>query len=36
MTREELIAAITHLTFSAGRPNAVSAVAVAKEVLKQD
>ena len=36
VTREELIEAITHLTFSAGRPNAVSAVAVAKEVLKQD
>ena len=33
VTRDELIEAITHLAFYAGWPNAVTAVAVAKEVL---
>ena len=33
VTRNELIEAITHLAFYAGWPNAVTAVAVAKEVL---
>lgn len=35
VTREELIETITHLAFYAGWPNAVSAVAVAKEVLEE-
>jgi len=35
VTRDELIEAITHLAFYAGWPNAVSAVAVAREVLSQ-
>jgi len=33
VTREELVEAITHLAFYAGWPNAVAAVAVAREVL---
>jgi 4-carboxymuconolactone decarboxylase len=33
LTEEELIEAITHLAFYAGWPNAVTAVAVAKEVF---
>jgi 4-carboxymuconolactone decarboxylase len=36
VTREELVEAITHLAFYAGWPNAVSAVSVAREVLRQD
>jgi 4-carboxymuconolactone decarboxylase len=36
VTRDELIEAITHLAFYAGWPNAVSAVSVAREVLRQD
>ncbi|HEU5184659.1 MAG TPA: carboxymuconolactone decarboxylase family protein [Gemmatimonadaceae bacterium] len=35
VTRDELIEAITHLAFYAGCPSAVSAVAVAREVLPQ-
>lgn len=35
VTQEELIETITHLAFYAGRPNAVSAVAVAREVFKE-
>ena len=35
MTEEELIETITHLAFYAGWPNAVSAIAVAKEVFGQ-
>jgi 4-carboxymuconolactone decarboxylase len=34
VTRDELIEAITHLAFYAGWPNAVSAVSVAREVLR--
>jgi len=34
LTQEELIEAITHLAFYAGWPNAVTAVAVAKEVFE--
>ena len=33
LTDEELVEAITHLAFYAGWPNAVTAVAVAKEVF---
>jgi 4-carboxymuconolactone decarboxylase len=35
VTEVELIEAITHLAFYSGWPNAVSAVAVAREVFKQ-
>jgi 4-carboxymuconolactone decarboxylase len=35
VTREELIETITHLAFYAGWPNAVTAIAVAKEVFKE-
>ncbi len=35
VTEEELIEAITHLAFYSGWPNAVSAIAVAKEVFKK-
>ena len=35
VTEEELVEAITHLAFYSGWPNAVSAVAVAREVFKQ-
>ena len=35
VTQEELIETITHLAFYAGWPSAVTAVSVAKEVLKQ-
>jgi 4-carboxymuconolactone decarboxylase len=35
VTREELIETITHLAFYAGWPNAVSAIAVAKEVFEK-
>ena len=35
VTRDELIEAITHLAFYAGWPSAVSAIAVAREVLPQ-
>jgi len=35
VTKEELIETITHLAFYAGWPNAVSAIAVAKEVLEK-
>ncbi|MEQ8694833.1 MAG: carboxymuconolactone decarboxylase family protein [Gammaproteobacteria bacterium] len=35
VTEEELIETITHLAFYSGWPNAVSAIAVAKEVFKQ-
>jgi 4-carboxymuconolactone decarboxylase len=34
-TQEELIETIAHLTFYAGWPNAVTAVAVARDVLQQ-
>ncbi|HWR54021.1 MAG TPA: carboxymuconolactone decarboxylase family protein [Bryobacteraceae bacterium] len=33
VTQDELIETITHLAFNAGWPNAVSAIAVAREVL---
>jgi 4-carboxymuconolactone decarboxylase len=36
VTEEELIETITHLAFYAGWPNAVSAVAVAKEVFQRN
>ena len=36
LTPDELIEAITHLAFYAGWPNAVTAVGVAREVLRQD
>jgi 4-carboxymuconolactone decarboxylase len=35
VTREELIETITHLAFYAGWPNAVSAIAVAREVFEK-
>jgi 4-carboxymuconolactone decarboxylase len=35
VTEEELIETITHLAFYAGWPNAVSAIAVAKEVFQK-
>jgi 4-carboxymuconolactone decarboxylase len=35
VTKEELIETITHLAFYAGWPNAVSAIAVAREVLEK-
>ncbi len=35
VTQEELVEAITHLAFYAGWPNAVTAVAVAKEVFQK-
>ena len=35
VTQEELIETITHLAFYAGWPNAVTAVAVAREVFKE-
>ena len=35
VTEVELIEAMTHLAFYSGWPNAVSAVAVAREVFKQ-
>lgn len=35
VTEEELIEAITHLAFYSGWPNAVSAIAVAKDVFKK-
>jgi 4-carboxymuconolactone decarboxylase len=34
LTQEELVEAITHLAFYSGWPNAVTAVGVAREVLK--
>lgn len=36
LSKEELIEAITHLAFYAGWPNAMTAVAVAKEVFAGD
>lgn len=36
VTEEELIETITHLAFYTGWPNAVSAVAVAKDVFKKN
>lgn len=33
LTQDELVEAITHLAFYSGWPNAMSAIAVAKEVL---
>ena len=36
VTREELSEIITHLAFYAGWPNAIAAVGVAREVLRQD
>lgn len=36
VTRAELIELITHLAFYAGWPNAMTAVAVAKEVFEQE
>lgn len=35
VTEEELIETITHLAFYSGWPNAVSAIAVAKDVFKK-
>lgn len=35
VTEEELVETITHLAFYSGWPNAVSAIAVAKEVFKK-
>ena len=35
VTEVELIEAMTHLAFYSGSPNAISAVAVAREVFKQ-
>ncbi len=35
VTEEELVETITHLAFYAGWPNAVSAIAVAKDVFKK-
>ena len=35
VTQEELIETITHLAFYAGWPNAVSAIAVAREVFEK-
>src|SRR5687768_10590478 len=35
VTQEELVEAITHLAFYAGWPNAVTAIAVAKEVFEK-
>jgi 4-carboxymuconolactone decarboxylase len=35
VTEVELVEAITHLAFYSGWPNAVSAVAIAREVFKQ-
>jgi len=35
VTQEELIETITHLAFYAGWPNAVSAIAVAREVFQK-
>lgn len=35
LTEDELVEAITHLAFYAGWPNAVSALAVAKEVFRK-
>jgi 4-carboxymuconolactone decarboxylase len=35
LTQEELIEAITHLAFYSGWPNAVTAIAVAREVFAQ-
>ena len=35
LTEEELVEAITHLAFYAGWPNAITAVAVAREVFKK-
>lgn len=35
VTETEIVEAITHLAFYSGWPNAVSAVAIAREVLKQ-
>ena len=36
VTEQELVEAITHLAFYAGWPNAVTAVAVAREVFKKN
>jgi 4-carboxymuconolactone decarboxylase len=36
VTEEELIETITHMAFYSGWPNAVTAVAVAKDVFKKD
>lgn len=35
LTQEELVEAITHLAFYSGWPNAVAAVAIAREVFKE-
>jgi 4-carboxymuconolactone decarboxylase len=35
VTKEEVVETITHMAFYAGWPNAVSAIAVAKEVFEQ-
>ena len=35
VTETEIVEAITHLAFYSGWPNAVSAVAIAREVFKQ-
>ena len=36
LTEQELVEAMTHLAFYSGWPNAVSAIAVAREVFAQD
>ena len=36
VTEDELVGAITHLAFYAGWPNAVTAVAVARDVFQED
>lgn len=36
VTQEELIETITHLAFYAGWPNAMTAIAVAKEVFQKN
>jgi 4-carboxymuconolactone decarboxylase len=36
VTQDELIEAITHLAFYAGWPNAMTAIAVAKEVFQKN
>lgn len=36
VTKEEVVETITHLAFYAGWPNAVAAIAVAKEVFQQN
>jgi 4-carboxymuconolactone decarboxylase len=36
VTQDELIEAITHLAFYAGWPNAMTAIAVAKEIFQKN